>query len=350
MKILKCFAIAIFTTFIFITCTKKEQTYKQYDLNGIRITENSTTPADSTFRIDLKEVGFIDMENETDSNRFISMIANFDIDSEGNLYIMDIMKRRIHKYDKDCKFVKTFGRMGNGPGEFEYPGTINVRKDTVLVPDLATLQIIKYDTEGYFITNKRLEDITQFPSYPKKFGDKYISQSREIFPDEEKGGKVMNEEIALYDGNFNFIRHLYKNEYHSNSTDANDLVKSGLVITFNDSLLYVYEKNIDKYQIGVFDQEGVKTGEIRKNYRRLKDDTEQYVNSLSTMATDKYGRLWVSVYDEQNPKKFIYDIFENDVFINRVVLEVEEGYYRYFIGDKLVAVNRENNNIKVYEY
>jgi hypothetical protein len=55
------------------------------------------------------------MENETDSNRFISMILNVDIDDEGNLYIMDDMKRRIHKYDKNCNFVKTFGRMGNGP-------------------------------------------------------------------------------------------------------------------------------------------------------------------------------------------------------------------------------------------
>jgi hypothetical protein len=68
------------------------------------------------------------------------------------------------------------------------------------------------------------------------------------------------------------------------------------------------------------------------------------------MRTDKYGRLWVSVYDESKPKKYVNDVFDNDIFINRVDLETEQGYFIYFVEDKLVAVNRENNNIKVFEY
>ncbi|HXK49026.1 MAG TPA: 6-bladed beta-propeller [Clostridiales bacterium] len=349
MRIVKLFITVGIILFLF-GCSKKEATYKQYDLNGIRITENSTTPADSTFRIELKEVGFIDMENETDSNRYISMIANIDIDIEGNLYIMDIMKRRIHKYDKNCNFVKTFGRMGNGPGEFEYPGTINVRKDSIFIPNLTTLQIIKYDTDGNFLENKRLDDITQFPRYPKKFGGKYISQSSDIYPDEEKGGLVMHEEISLYDRNFNYAGQLYKNEYHEKSADSKKLSKLGLVTAYNDSLLYVYEKSIDKYQIDVFDNEGIKVGEIRKNYIRIKDTHDSFVHSVTSMVSDKYGRLWIEIYDEADPKKYVYDVFDNDIFINRVVLDIEEGYYRYFVEDKLVAVNRDNNNVKVYEY
>jgi hypothetical protein len=335
---------------LFFSCSKKVATYEQTVENGIRITENTGVPADSTFRIEVKEVAFIDMENETDSNRFISMILNVDIDDEGNLYIMDVIKRRIHKYDKDCKFVNAFGRMGNGPGEFEYPGTINVRKDSIFIPNLTTLQIIKYDTDGNFLVNKRLDDITQFPRYPKKFGEKYISQSRDIYPDEEKGGLVMHEEISLYDRNFNYIRQLYDNEYHEKSADSKKLSEQGLATTYNESLIYVYEKSIDKYQIDVFDADGKKVGEIRKYYRRLKAGTDNYVNSVKSMATDKYGRLWVSVYEESDPKKIIYDVFENDIFINRVDLETEESYFIYFVEDKLVAVNRENNNIKVFEY
>lgn len=349
MKVLR-YLVILSAVLLLISCTNKEATHNQYDLNGIRITENSTTPADSTFRIELKEVGFIDMENETDSNRFISMIANVDIDDEGNIFIMDLMKRRIHKYDKKCNFIKTFGRIGNGPGEFEYPGTINVRKDTVFVPDLATLQVIKYDTDGNFIVNKKINDVSKFPSYPKKFGERYLSESINIYPNEEKGGLVMYEDINLYDSRFNFIKHLYKNKYYSDGADANDLAKKALVITYNDSLLYVYEKSIDKYQIDVFDNEGDKVGEIRKNYRRFKIAPDKYANSVSSLQTDKYGRLWVGVYDEKNQKKYVYDIFENDIFINRVVLDIEEGYFRYFIEDKLVAVNRDNNKIKIYEY
>jgi hypothetical protein len=343
--------LIILSVFIFIfSCSKTPATYEQVIENGIRITKNTGVPADSTFKIELKKVGFIDMENETDSNRYISLIFNFDIDDDGNLYIIDMAKRRIHKYDKSCSFVKAFGRMGNGPGEFEYPGTINVRGDSIFVPDMSTLQIIKYDTEGNFITNKRLDDITKFPRYPRKFGEKYISQSRDIYPDEEKGGLVMHEEISLYDRNFSFIRQLYENEYHEKGSNADDLSGKGLVTGFNDSLFYVSENNIDQYEINVFNSEGTKIGAIRKNYRRIKDSAGEYINSVIGMQTDKCGRLWVSVFDEENPKKIIYDVFENDVFINRVDLDIEEGYFKYFVEDKIVAVNRENNNIKIYEY
>ncbi|HQO08886.1 MAG TPA: 6-bladed beta-propeller [Clostridiales bacterium] len=349
MRFLKVLVFTVVLA-VFFSCSKKVATYEQTIENGIRITKNTGVPADSAFKIELKEVGFIDMENETDSNRYISLIFNFDIDDDDNLYIMDMAKRGIHKYDENCSFVKAFGRMGNGPGEFEYPGTINVRGDSIFVPDMSTLQIIKYDTDGNFITNKRLDDITKFPRYPKKFGDKYISQSRDIYPDEEKGGLVMHEEISLYDRNFNFIRQLYENEYHEEGADANELSEKGLVTAFNDSLLYVSENSIDKYQVNIFDSQGTKIGEIRKNYRRIKDSAGEYANSVIGMQSDKYGRLWVSVYDDENPKKIIYDVFENDIFINRMNLDVGEGYFKYFVVDKIVAVNRENNNIKVYEY
>jgi hypothetical protein len=49
-------------------------------------------------------------------------------------------------------------------------------------------------------------------------------------------------------------------------------------------------------------------------------------------------------------RSMLYDVFDNDIFINRVDLEPEQGYFIYFVEDKLVAVNRENNNIKVFEY
>lgn len=160
----------------------------------------------------------------------------------------------------------------------------------------------------------------------------------------------MREEIGLYDVNFNCIKQLYENEYHDEGADANELSEKGLVTAFNDSLLYVSENSIDKYQVNIFDSQGTKIGEIRKNYRRIKDSTGEYANSVIGMQTDKYGRLWVSVYDEMNPKKFMYDVFENDIFINRMFLEVWEGYFKYFVANKIVAVNRENNNIKIYEY
>lgn len=318
-------------------------------VSGIMITKNNGNPADPEFRIELKEIGSINMENETDSIKFLSSIGDITLDRDENLFIIDYMKCKIHKYDKNCNFIKTFGRKGNGPGEFEYVTYMNVREDTIFIPNVSTMMIMKYDTDGNFIENKRLFDISEFPMYPEKFGEKYISQTRDFIPDEEKG-IVFYETISLYDSDFTFEKHLYRNEYSEEGAKPQDLIKKGHIVAFNDSNIFGHEASIDNYSIDVFDNNGIKKRQIRKNYRRTKSDENSYVNSIKEMQTDKFGRLWVSVYDENFPGITRYDIYDNDIFINRVTLDIEKGYFGKFIEDKLVAVNRDINSIKVYEY
>ncbi|MCD6580117.1 hypothetical protein J7L48_11650 [bacterium] len=334
---------------IIVSCSKKESTYERSMVNDIRITKNNGIPANPKFRIELKEIGFINGENKTDSIRFLSSIGDITIDRNGSLFIIDYNKCKIHKYDKNCNFVKTFGGKGNGPGEFEYVTYMNIREDTISIPNVSTMMIMKYDTNGKFIENKRLFDISKFPMYPEKFGAKYISQTRDFLPDEEKG-IVFYETINLYDCDFMFEKHLYKNEYSKDGAEVEDLIKKGHIVTFNDSMIFGYETSIDNYFIDVFDNNGIKKRQIRKNYRRTKSDEESYVNSIQSMQTDKDGRLWVSIYDEKNINEKRFDVYNNDIFVNRVTLNIEKGYYSEFIEDKLVAVNRETNSIKVYEY
>ena len=345
MKYIKL--VIVFTiVVIIVSCSKKESTYERSTVNGVRITKNNGNPAIPVFRIELKEIGSIDMDNETDSIRFLSSIGDITIDRDGSLFIIDYNKCKIHKYDKNCNFIKTFGNKGNGPGEFEYVTYMNIRKDTIFVPNVSSMMIMKYDTAGKFIENKRLFDISKFPMYPEKFGEKYISQTRNFIPDEEKG-IVFYETISIYDQNFNFEKDMYDNEYYADQMDK--LYKKGHQIAFNDSLIYVYESSIDNYSIDVFDSEGTKKGQIRKNYRRTKSKKD-YVSSILGMQTDRYGKLWVNVYDESNPDKSMSDVYDDDILIYKVNLDLEDGYYGKFIEDKLVAINRDINSIKVYEY
>ncbi|HAQ62770.1 TPA: hypothetical protein DCR49_12410 [Candidatus Delongbacteria bacterium] len=348
MKYIKL-VLALSIVVIIVCCSKKETTFERSTVNGIMITRNNGNPADPEFRIELKEIGQINMENVTDSIKFLSSIADVTMDKDGSLFIIDYMKCKIHKYDKNCNFIKTFGRKGNGPGEFEYVTYMNIREDTIFVPNVSTMMIMKYDTAGNFIENKRLYDISKFPMYPEKFGEKYISQTRDFIPDEEKG-IVFYETISLYDSDFMFEKHLYINEYSEVGAEPEDLIKKGHRVAFNDSNIFGCEVSIDNYFIDVFNNNGIKKRQIQKNYRRTKSDEDSYVNSIQGMQTDKYGRLWVGVHDVNFPGKRIYDIYDNDIFINRVTLDIEKGYFGEFIEDKFVAINRDTNSIKVYEY
>jgi len=366
MKVLNGVVICLFAI-MFFSCTKKVATYEQVTENGVRITKNTGVPADSTFKIELKEVGFIDMENETDTIRFLKSASNFDLDEIGNLYLMDREKNKIHKYDKNYKFVKAFGRNGRGPGEFFLPGFMNVRKDTLYLSNWTSLRVIKYDLNGNYLEDKVFPTNENFPSYPTKFGkEHYISQSTSNRYKSD-GKEYMIEEVALFDNKFNFIKHLYKLEYDSKNDIEHDPSELGSVAAFSDSVIYISENSKDRYKIDVYNSDGVKIREINKNYAKTKANEKEaqalyeagvkygmkfkmtYKNSINWMLTDKFGRLWV-LAKNGTEESLYFHIYENDILLNKIVLNVEKGYDPYFVGDKIVAINRDNNNIKIYEY
>lgn len=365
MKVLR-YLVILSAVLLLLSCSKKEVTYEVSEVNGIRITRNTGVPADSTFRIELKEVGFIDMENVSDTIRFIQSASDFEFDYLGNLFILDRDKHRIHKYDKDLKFVKAFGRNGKGPGEFWLPGMMNSRKDTLFLSNWTNLKIIKYDLDGNYICDKTLTDQNKFPSYPKKFGAKYINRSTSSTMGSDNQ-MVMINDVTLYDENFNFEKSLYQIEYPYNRDVENDPTEKGYASAFSDSLVYVSENSKDTYKISVLNSQGDQIREIRRNYIKTKVDEKEaealrksgekygmkykiiYKNSINWMLTDKYGRLWVAANDNSEDQ-LKFEIYENDILLNRIVLNIEKGYSPYFVGDKIVGINRENNNIKIYEY
>ena len=51
------------------------------------------------------------------------------VDHDGNLYVADTMNNRIEVFDADGKFIRTFGKAGDGPGYFARPKGVAVDSD-----------------------------------------------------------------------------------------------------------------------------------------------------------------------------------------------------------------------------
>jgi len=368
VKVLRC--LVILSVFIFtVSCSKKEvKTYEQTVENGIRVTKNNGIPADSTFKIELKEVGFIDNENETDSVKFIEKSYQHNIDRKGNLYILDSKRSKIHKYNSDYQFISCFGGKGEGPGEFMTAGTICINQDTIYITDWYSKKIIKYDLEGNSLSLKLCDNIEKIPAYPKSFGDYFMSSSISSKTDPSIPGIVnMITVMSLYDDKLNYIKDLYKLTWEFDRTKDYDPTANGAVSANNDTELFLAEKSKDRYIISVLDNSGTKIREIRKQFARIRITDEEskklaesgekhnlkykmtYKSSIKNLHIDKYGRLWVETPVANSDEKH-FDVFKDDIFLNRITLNLEEGYRPQFIGNRILAVNEENNNIKIYEY
>lgn len=105
-----------------------------------------------------KNIG--DLESD-DENVLFYMPADIAVDDAGNVYVLDSGNHRIQKFDPQGNFLASFGRPGQGPGEFQHPQSIDIdaqgfmyvsdsgnQKIQILKPDGALEREIKRTDEA----------------------------------------------------------------------------------------------------------------------------------------------------------------------------------------------------------
>ncbi|MEX2281480.1 MAG: 6-bladed beta-propeller [Gemmatimonadota bacterium] len=81
-------------------------------------------------------------------------IADLTVARDGSIYLFDRQVPALRKYDVNGKFVKTFGRKGQGPGEYLSGGGLGVLPDgRVLLWDTGNWRINVYSPAGELLTH-----------------------------------------------------------------------------------------------------------------------------------------------------------------------------------------------------
>jgi sugar lactone lactonase YvrE len=71
------------------------------------------------------------------------------VDSRRRLYVSDFGAFRVQQYDPDGNYLRSFGRLGDSPGEFARPKGVAVdREDRLYVVDAAAQVVQIFDPEG----------------------------------------------------------------------------------------------------------------------------------------------------------------------------------------------------------
>jgi tripartite motif-containing protein 71 len=82
------------------------------------------------------------------------------VDPSGNVFVADSGNKRVQKFDSSGKFIKSWGSLGDGEGNFRYPSGLAVDPSgNVFVSDERTKLIQKFDNDGNFITSWGSEEI-----------------------------------------------------------------------------------------------------------------------------------------------------------------------------------------------
>ena len=119
---------------------------------------SDATHADALPRFALEEevrIGSVD-----DPDQGFSRIDGVDVDREGRVYVFEGQDLQLRVYAPDSRLLRTIGRRGEGPGEFQWSSRFGVVGDTVwTIGQMMDRRITLFDREGRVLSTGRPEGV-----------------------------------------------------------------------------------------------------------------------------------------------------------------------------------------------
>jgi len=148
-------------SFLIMSCTEEKATKKagwkgEVELkNGTKIIKNPSEPVYGEILLELEEE--LRIGREDDDNYLFYDPRNICVDEQRNIYILERGNHRIQKFDKDGNYLRTIGKEGQGPGEFERPYSLVLdKKNNIYVSDRRKIHF--FNPRGEFEKTISLSD------------------------------------------------------------------------------------------------------------------------------------------------------------------------------------------------
>lgn len=336
--------------FLFSGCALEQGKVEKVTENGVEVVINHLEP----YRIKgisstlvLEEDLVIDSEKKEIANLGLTDIRKFDVDSEGNIYLFQVPRTRenlVFRFDQKGKFIKSFGQVGQGPGEVQFASFQRInQRDEIPIWDSGALKLLVFDREGCLLKEKRLELKVWNRGGPQFLENDNILIG-ESGGDEAQRNKYLVS-VNLYDSDFKKIRELGRYElvepYGGEKVSLFPMLATG---TISQDKIYMGDAEVG-YEISCFDLQGNLLRKIRKESRPvgvpeglkaevlaklgshpLKDKLyfPENMPVFQYFFVDDEGRLFVVTAEKSETGQYISDIFSPEgIFIGRASL----GYF-----------------------
>jgi hypothetical protein len=85
----------------------------------------------------------------SDSNLALNAPYDVDVDSSGNIYVLDEANNRIQKLNPDGRFLKSIGRAGQGPGDLQRAFSMDIdSQDLLYISDSGNMRLQIFNAAG----------------------------------------------------------------------------------------------------------------------------------------------------------------------------------------------------------
>ena len=136
------------------SCSSRKEdnihSFREYEEDGVTIAETSGGPKHKEDLFTYEKVLTLAQNEEIEESLLFQPI-HFLMDEEGRYYVLDYGNKRIAVFNQDGKYSHSIGRVGQGPGEFQFPWLLSVRDGYVTILDSRLRRTSIFDYNGMFI-------------------------------------------------------------------------------------------------------------------------------------------------------------------------------------------------------
>ena len=158
--------ILLLATLTAVACDGSDQPVPTIaiDSAGVRIV--TSDPATSTAACTLSEVPIFRVgDDESDDKQWFSSVRGVGRLSDGSVAVADRTSAEVRIFAPDGRHLRSMGRHGEGPGEFQDPFVLWVLPgDTIWVGDYRPYRFVVFTAEGEWVRNVTLDPIYPNPS------------------------------------------------------------------------------------------------------------------------------------------------------------------------------------------
>lgn len=299
--------------------------------------QRSLAPSALVKAINFKEELSIGVPEGDEEYMFGSSVV-FNVDDGGRVYATDGDSKQVKVFDPDGKHVLTFGRQGQGPGEFQNPGVVRFAKDgTLYLSEGFRNKLIFFDEHGVFLRQNIL---------PADIFDIWITPAgtylgyEQAAPQYVGQGPVENF-IRVYDRNFKSILELHRDSFifpdrsltpaQAQAAITNEFLARHTALAVMGEKGLIYFGRSDRYAVDIFRPDGAKLSTISRDvpplpYKKADKDfilKEYEENMNSMMKSEALTKEYLSLIRFPESKPFFRALAPMEEGGLAVVVDIE---------------------------
>jgi hypothetical protein len=309
--------LTIVAALMITACGKKEggSTYEEKKIAGVKVIRNSTTPADPDLKIVPELLFTVQAEAEDGTENFQSL-QQIAVADDGSFFAADPGTFSIRKFSSDGKFITSFGKQGNGPGEFSMMNTgLCTVNNKIIIPDPMRMGVNIFDNNGNFIENiNTMQKGIGMVIMPATFaGSSFIALNTTVA---QKDGQIsMHNKLSVISDTLAVQASVWEKEQLFDPANTAKMMSMGNEYpsyTSGNGNIFLSESGTEKFEISVFNSTGELLYKISMPYRKIRytEEEKKEINDAMKAYMDPAAKQFTKNFQfEEEFKKVINSMY-----------------------------------------